>query len=130
VLSSVEYELVCTRNLVGSVDLFMVSHHGLKVSNAKYLVHALRPRVAVMNNGARKGGAPETLDVLKTSPGFEDLWQLHYSEAGSERNAPADFVADLQVPCEGKPIKASVRRDGTFTVTNTRNGFSKTCKPR
>jgi hypothetical protein len=73
---------------VGTVDLFMVSHHGLKVSNAKFLVHALRPRVAVMNNGARKGGAPETLDVLEGSPGFQDLWQLHYSEAGGQRNGP------------------------------------------
>ena len=129
-LSWVEYDLVCPRNLVGTVDLFMVSHHGLKVSNAKFLVHALRPRVAIMNNGARKGGAPETLDVLNGSPGLLDLWQLHYSEAGGPKNAPADFIANLQQPCEGKLIKVTVRRDGAFTVTNTRNGFSKTYQPR
>jgi beta-lactamase superfamily II metal-dependent hydrolase len=129
-LSWVEYDLVCPRNLVGTVDLFMVSHHGLKVSNAKFLVHAVRPRVAVMNNGARKGGEPETLDVLHGSPGFQDLWQLHYSEAGGQKNAPADFIANLQEPCEAKLIKVTVRRDGTFTVTNTRNGFSKTYEPR
>jgi beta-lactamase superfamily II metal-dependent hydrolase len=129
-LSSVEYDLVCPRNLVGVVDLFMVSHHGLKVSNAKFLVHALRPRVAIMNNGARKGGAPETLDVLKGSPGLQDLWQLHYSEAGGQRNAPADFIANPRVPCEAKLLKVTVRCDGAFTVTNTRNGFSKTYQPR
>ncbi len=129
-LSSVEYNLVCPRNLVGTIDLFMVSHHGLKVSNANFLVHALRPRVAIMNNGARKGGTPETLDVLKGSPGLQDLWQLHYSEAGGLRNAPADFIANLQEPCEAKLVKVTVRRDGVFTVTNTRNGFSKTYQPR
>ena len=129
-LSWVEYDLVCPRNLVGTVDLFMVSHHGLKVSNAKFLVHAVRPRVAIMNNGARKGGEPETLDVLHSSPGFEDLWQLHYSVAGGRKNAPADFIANLQEPCEAKLIKLTVRRDGAFTVTNTRNGFSKTYEPR
>ena len=113
-LSSVEYDLVCPRNLVGTVDLFMVSHHGLKVSNAKFLVHALRPRVAIMNNGARKGGAPETLDVLNSSPGLQDLWQLHYSEAGGLKNAPADFIANLKEPCEAKLIKVTVRRDGSL----------------
>ena len=56
-LSPIEYDLVCPKNLVGAVDLFMVSHHGLQVSNSKFLVHALHPRVAIMNNGARKGGA-------------------------------------------------------------------------
>ena len=129
-LSSVEYDLMCPRNLVGTADLFMVSHHGLKVSNAKFLVHALRPQVAIMNNGARKGGAPETLDILKSSPGLVDLWQLHYSNAGGGKNAPAEFIANPKEPCEGKLIKVVVRRDGRFTVTNTRNNFSKTYEPR
>ena len=130
-LSSVEYDLVCPRNLVGTVDLFMVSHHGLNVSNAKFLVHVLRPRVAIMNNGARKGGTPETLDVLRGSPGLQDLWQLHYSVAGGQKNAPDDFIANLEpVNCQGKWIKLSAGRNGSFTVTNSRNGFSKTYKPR
>ena len=129
-LSSIEYDLVCPRNLVGTVDLFMVSHHGLDVSNAKFLVHALHPRVAIMNNGARKGGMPDTLDILKSSPGLQDLWQLHYSVVGGQKNASADFIANLQEPCEAKLIKVTVRRDGTFIVANTRNGFSKTYEPR
>jgi len=128
-LSPVEYDLVCPRNLVGTVDLFMVSHHGLQVSSSKFLVHALRPRVAIMNNGARKGGASETLDVLKSSPGLQDLWQLHYSNPGGRKNAPADFIANPKEPCEAKLIKVTVQRDGTFTITNTRNGCSKTYKP-
>lgn len=128
-LSPIEYDLVCPRNLVGSVDLFMVSHHGLKVSNAKFLVHAVCPKAAIMNNGARKGGDPETLDIFRTSPGFRDLWQLHYSNAGGEKNAPADFIANLTEPCDAKLIKVIAQRDGSFTITNTRNGFSKTYVP-
>ena len=98
-LSAVEYDLMCPKNPVGTVDLFMVSHHGLRMSNAKFLVHALRPRVAIMNNGPHKGGDPEALDIVKSSPGLQDLWQLHYSpKAGSAKNAPADFIANTQDP--------------------------------
>jgi competence protein ComEC len=127
-LSSVEYDLMCPNNLVGTVDLFMLSHHGLAVSNAKFLVHALRPKAAIMNNGSRKGGAPETFDTLKSSPGLIDLWQLHSSIAAGEKNAPEDFIANPKDPCEGKLIKVSAQRDGAFTITNTRNDFSKTYK--
>jgi len=130
-LSAVEYDLMCPKNLVGAVDLFMVSHHGLKMSNAKFLVHALRPKVAIMNNGGRKGGDPETLDIIRSSPGLQDVWQLHYApKAGDQKNAPADFIANLQDPCEGKLIKVIAQRDGAFTVTNLRNSFSKTYKPQ
>jgi hypothetical protein len=107
----------------------MVSHHGLHVSNAKFLVHAIRPKAAIMNNGARKGGAAQTLDVVRSSPGLEDLWQLHYSNAAGEKNAPPEFIANLKEPCEAKLIKVSARRDGTFTITNTRTDFSKTYGP-
>lgn len=125
-LAPVEHPLVCPRNLVGTVDLFMVSHHGLKVSNSKFLVHAVRPRVAIMNNGARKGGEPETLDILMSSPGLEDIWQLHHSVAAGDKNAEPDFIANLQEPCAAKLFKVTVQRDGAFTVANSRNGFSRT----
>jgi hypothetical protein len=85
--------------------------------------------LAVMNNGARKGGDPVTFDMLKASPGLLDLWQLHTSVSAKDKNAPADFIANTQEPCEGKAIKVSVQRNGTFTVTNMRNQFSKTYKP-
>ncbi len=129
-LNTIEYKLMCPNNPIGTVDLFMVSHHGFKVSNSKFLVHALRPKAAIMNNGARKGGEPEVLDILKSSPGLQDIWQLHYSIPGKDKNAPEDFIANLEEKCEGKLIKVSAQRDGTFTVTNTRNNFSKTYKPK
>jgi beta-lactamase superfamily II metal-dependent hydrolase len=128
-LQHVEYKLMCPNNPVGTVDLFMASHHGFKVSNSQLLIHALRPKVVIMNNGARKGGEPAVLDIVKTSPGFEDLWQLHYSLAGKERNAPEEFIANPQEKCEAKAIQVVAQRDGSFTVTNTRNNYSKTYKP-
>jgi beta-lactamase superfamily II metal-dependent hydrolase len=125
-LQSIEYKLVCPTNLVGTVDLFMVSHHGFKVSNSRMLVHAVHPRAAIMNNGHRKGGEPQVLDILKSSPGFLDLWQLHFAPDAGDKNAPADFIANPDARCEAKMIKVSAKRDGTFTVTNLRNNFSKT----
>ena len=75
------------------------------------------------------GGEPQVLDSIRTSPRFQDLWQLHTSNAAGEKNAPADFIANPQDPCEAKLLRVSAQRDGTFTITNTRNGFSKTYKP-
>ena len=128
-LQMVECKLMCPTNLVGTVDLFMVSHHGLKMSNSKLLVHALHPKVAIMANGPRKGGDPQVLDILRSSPGLLDLWQSHFSPSGGDKNAPLDFIANPAAPCEGKTIKVSAQSDGTFTVTNLRNSFSRTYKP-
>ena len=90
-----ELDLMCPTNRIGTVDVYLTSHHGLAVSGAPALVHALQPRVAVMNNGTRKGGAPETFKVLYESPGLEDLWQLHWSYNAGLDNAPATFIANI-----------------------------------
>jgi competence protein ComEC len=122
-----ELELACPNNLVGEVDLFLTSHHGLDQSNARALVHALHPRVAVMNNGAHKGGKPEAWKTVHDSPGLQDLWQLHYAiDAGKDYNSAGDFIANPDEKCEGKYIKVSARREGSFTVLNSGNQFSKT----
>ena len=76
-----------------------------------------------------KAWNPAVLDILKSSPGMLDLWQSHFSPSAGDKNAPADFIANIEAPCEGKTIKVSARSDGTFTVTNLRNGFSRTYKP-
>ena len=87
---------MCPANPVGSVDLFVVSHHGLPTSNAAALVHAIEPRVALMNNGTRKGGNPESMTVMHSAPGLEDLWQLHFSLlSGQEYTVPGLFIANL-----------------------------------
>jgi hypothetical protein len=127
----VEYNLMCPDNRVGTVELFMVNHHGVAASNSAELVQALHPKVAIMNNGERKGASPDVTKILRASPGLEDIWQMHYSvSAGKDFNAPEDYVANLkQQDCQASWIKVSARRDGSFTVTNTRNDFSRTYKP-
>jgi len=64
---------MCPVNRIGTVDLFVVSHHGQPISNSEVLVHAIRPRVDILNNGTRKGGQPPAMQVLRSSPGLEDL---------------------------------------------------------
>jgi beta-lactamase superfamily II metal-dependent hydrolase len=90
-----ELALICPENRIGAIDLYLTSHHGLRQSGSPALVHALRPRVAVMNNGVRKGGAPEAFRVLHEAPGLEDLWQLHWSHNARLENAPTMFVANI-----------------------------------
>jgi hypothetical protein len=110
-----------------------------------------------MNDGTRKGGDPEVMMTVHSSPGIEDLWQLHFSLlSGQEYTQPGMFIANradgpstampvdpiaAPAPGPGAPpppvhngqaywIKVSARADGTFTVTNQRNNFSKTYTPR
>ena len=122
-----ELELACPANKVGPVDLYVTTHHGMDVSGPEALVHALRPRVAIMNNGSRKGGSPAAWRVVKSSPGLEDLWQLHFANAGGqEHNAANAFLADLNDTGEGNYIKVSATKDGAMTVWNSRNKHTKT----
>ena len=172
-----ELDLMCPTNRIGTVDLYLTSHHGLEKSGSPALVQALRPRVIVMNNGTRKGGTSEAFAGLQETVGIEDLWQLHWSYNVGLENAPARFIANIDEPAtiatilttppptpgalrgggpaapgapgagpargRGGPggpgaaahtpaylIKVSAQQDGSFTVTNTRNGFSKTYRPR
>jgi competence protein ComEC len=126
-----ELELACPASAAGRADVYLTTHHGLDLSNAPPIVHSLQPRVAVMNNGARKGGSPSAWRVIRTSPGLEDLWQLHYSvEGGATANSPEQFIANPEEKCQGQWIKLSARPDGSFTVVNSRNGFAKTYAKR
>ena len=122
-----ELELACPNNLIGTVDLFLVTHHGADLSNPKALVWALHPRIAILNNGARKGASPAAWQIVHDSPGLEDLWQLHYAaESDRDHNVPEDHIANPKENCEGKYIKISADPDGTFTLTNSRTGAQKT----
>jgi beta-lactamase superfamily II metal-dependent hydrolase len=195
-----EFELMCPTNPIGAIDLYLVTHHGTDSSGSAAAVHGLRPRVAVMQNGTRKGAGTEVMPILRTSPGLEDIWQLHWAHnAGIEQNSAGVFIANVEdaatvagvltapprgrgpglpggpppppagaiatqggiapppvaaVPAQtpaapqaggGPPaagrggaaahspaywIKISAQADGTFTVTNSRNGFSKTYMKR
>jgi competence protein ComEC len=121
-----EMEIACPNNLLGTVDLFLVTHHGADLSNPKPLVWALHPRVAVIDNGPRKGSSPAAWQIVHDSPGLEDLWQLHYAaESDKDHNVADDRIANVKENCEGKYIKVAAELDGTFTVTNARTGVQK-----
>lgn len=122
-----EVELVCPTNLLGTVAVYRTSRHGGDYSGAQALVHSVRPRIAVMNNNPTKGGTPDTFRIIKGSPGLQDFWQLHYSDnVSQEVNSPESFIANFTGARDGgHHIKLSARSDGSFTVTNARNGFAK-----
>ena len=119
-----EHDLVCPNNLLGTVDVYLTTHHGMNISGLPALVHAVRPRVAIMNNGARKGGTPEAWSTVKSSPGLEDLWQIHSAAAGDARNVADMFIANLD-ESTGNELTIAADRDGSFTVTNPRNNQTK-----
>ncbi len=148
-----EFEMMCPNNRLGTVSVLLGLHHGQASSNSPVLVHALHPRVAIMNNGTRKGGEPEVMQTVHSSPGLEDLWQIHFSVlSGQEYTVPGRFIANtideqqsalpiapIPAPAPGPNvppppahngpahwIKLSAQPNGSFTVTNTRNSFSKT----
>jgi beta-lactamase superfamily II metal-dependent hydrolase len=121
-----ELELVCPDNKLGRADIFVVSHHGLDQSNSPALVHALQPRVAVMDNGAKKGASPAAWDIVKSSPGLQDLWQLHFADAGGKEHNTADpFIANVMEADTGFYLKLTAHEDGSFEVFNPRNKFAK-----
>jgi len=123
-----ELELMCPNNPIGTVDLFMVSHHGHNISNSPALVNAIRAKVAIMDNGAKKMGMPSTMKLLRSAPGMQALYLLHWSANAPDDNPPDAYIANLQDSPDGKWIKVSAEKSGAFTVTNGRTGESKTFK--
>ena len=121
-----EHDLACPNNLLGVFDVFHTTRHGDPHAGAPQLVHAIRARVAVMNNGERKGGDPSYWQIVHDAPGLQDFWQIHRSAAGgADHNSPESFLANLNETDHGHYIKMSVRSDGGFTTTNERTGFTK-----
>jgi competence protein ComEC len=121
-----ELGLVCPNNKLGKADIDIVSHHGLDQSNSPALVHGLAPRVAIMNNGSKKGGTPTAWDIVKSSPGLEDLWQLHFANAGGkEHNVSDPYIANVEEADTGFYLRLTAHEDGSFEVFNSRNKFEK-----
>ena len=124
-------ELFCPMNRVGTVDLYITANHGTDNANSPVMVHALCPRVVIADNGPRKGASVEVFQTVESSPGLEDYWQAHYLIAGGDKaNTKPDYIANIEGSPDGKWIEVSAAPNGAFTVTNTRNNFTKTYKPR
>jgi competence protein ComEC len=125
-----EYQLVCPNNKVGTVEVYLSTSHGMDVSGGPEIVQALRPLVAIVDNGATKGGSPEPWQVIRHSRGLKDIWQLHYAEAGGPaNNAPEQLIANLKddsTELTAHWLKISAEPSGNFTVINSRNCKSET----
>jgi competence protein ComEC len=147
-----QFDLMCPMNRIGTIDLLLAARHGNV--NAEFLVNAINPRVIITNNGTRKGAQPDAMKIFFAAPRVESIWQIHFSQlAGQEYTVPGMFIANtFDQPLESMPVapftpvqgqqaspapehngrayylKVSAQQDGTFTVTNARNGFSKTYK--
>lgn len=112
-----EFRLMCPNNPIGTVDLYLTTHHGLDQSGSAAFVHAVQPRVAIMNNGTRKGGHVQTYQILESSPGLEDLWQLHWSYwGGVEHNASGVMIANIDEPAQLAAIVSGPSAPGQTTA--------------
>jgi competence protein ComEC len=128
--SDKEMLLMCPVNKLGAVDIYIVSHHGSLTSNSPLFLNGIAPRVAIMDNGATKGGAPSSWDTVKKSPRLEDLWQLHYSnEGGAAHNVADTFIANPSGPDAGNYLKLSAWPDGNFKILNSRTQTAKHYSP-
>ncbi len=138
-----EQELACPRDKVGKVNLLLVTQHGsAKVSSNPAQVAAMRPDVAIMPNGGKKGGDPEVIATVTAQKSLQGFWRLHESYKYPELSGDKDMIANLNPPrgaidavadkpWEAPPdmghnIRAEITRDGRITVINERNGFTKT----
>ena len=118
--------LVCPDNLLGEADVYLVTHHANTESTTAVTLAALKPRVAIANNGSYKGGTPATWVALHEHPDIS-VWQLHKSLNYESVNYPDEFIANLEFGDNdhGAWIKVSASDDGSFSVTNGRTGWTR-----
>ena len=103
------------------MDIYIASHHGFSQSGSAVFVHAIVPHVAIVDNGATKGGSPSALDIIKSSPNLQSLWQLHFSkEAGPTHNTAPELIANPEGPDAANYLKLTANSDGTFAIFNSR----------
>jgi beta-lactamase superfamily II metal-dependent hydrolase len=122
-------ELACPVNLLGKVDLFQATHHAVRDDVLPQQMWAMEPTVAVMNNGPAKGAGAVAVETVLRSPGLQDLWSLHRAvNTDAAHNAQEQLIANLggTEGCAGAWIRARLDGAGTYTLTNSRNGYAKT----
>ena len=125
-----ERELMCPVNRLGTVNLNIVSHHGWYQSSSPALIDAIHAQVAIMDNGATKGGSPTTFKTVTAAPGLERLWQLHYSEeGGAAGNPPETYLANTK-GVDGNFLEVVAETDGHWKVRNARTGFEESYTAR
>jgi hypothetical protein len=113
----------------------LATHHGFfnDMSGAPAFLWAVQPQVIIANNGPRKGMAASAYDKIEKVQGLEGLWQSHLALASDkEHNTSDDMIANMEATpdCKGNWIRVDVQQNGSYTVTNGRNNFSKTYQAR
>lgn len=139
-----EHDLACPDNMLGTVDLYLATRHGLNGAGLPALVQGLKPRVSVINNAGTKGASPEHFQTIRSSPGLEDIWQLHYSmprnpisqlyetsrPGGPDLNTAEPLIANLD-DTTAHYLKLTVSAGGgSFALLNPRNGHTQEYRRR
>jgi hypothetical protein len=116
---NVEHKLVSPSDKIGPVDVYQTTHHGLDISNNPVVINTVRPRVAIFNNGPRKGGMPAVTTALRRSPEIQAIYQVHRNlMVGAAENTDPEFIANPDEKCQGEGISVSVAADAkSYTVT-------------
>ncbi len=126
-----EFQLVHPYNLVGTVDVYQVTHHGLDASNNPAVLQSLNPKIAIMNNGHKKGCMPDVFADLNETQSIEAIYQVHKNlrPDGQVNNVPDEYIANIHEAeqCQGNYIKLSVASDSKqYTVEIPANKHAKT----
>jgi competence protein ComEC len=118
------FKLACPNNMIGAVDAYLVAHHGGADASDPATFAAFKPRIAIMNNGLKKGGSRAVYEILHHVQGLEDVWQVHRSEAAGDQNFAIERIANLD-ESTAHWIKLTASEDGSFRVLNGRTGLAK-----
>lgn len=128
-----ENDLVCPKNLIGTVDVYQVTHHGLDASNNPLVIQTLQPRVAIMNNGVTKGCMPEVFATLQSTKSIDAVYQVHKNlrPDGATNNVSDEYIANREKECKGNVIRLSVDPTSkTYTVAIPANKHERTFETR
>jgi competence protein ComEC len=125
---NVEHHLAVPKNVVGEVDVYQVTHHGLDQSNNPVLLQALKPTVCIAMNGPRKGIEPGAFRAITQLPSLKALYQIHYNtQYGDRGNTPLPYIANGKDSRKGNFIRVSVgSRGDVFSVSIGTDGPQRT----
>jgi competence protein ComEC len=126
----IEEKLVCPKNLLGEISLYQTDGHGMDVSNSRFFLNTVRPRVVVVNNGPKKGAEVDSMKSILSLPGVETVWQVHRNiQTKAELNTQPQYVANAEEKCSAQFLKATVQPDGSFMI-ETSGGSKRSYAPR